>query len=379
MYMHTNRKLTGRERLKRIFAGQMPDRPAIKIWGLEPGQNLKHPGYEKIYKLGLQYTDLMPSAYSPVNILFGSLWNEISSSETVKTDSDEWLDTVTTVKLPTGRTLRSVYRKSTIGKPGRIMEYYIKEEQDLIDILELTYKPYPFQSKAFFEMESQIGERGITLFILPEPIYHLQRHMGSETLAYFSMDNRELLLESLKIFAGRTLGFVRDAFDAGVNGVMGWTGPEVCIPPLMSYNDFEEFVFEIDKPIIDLVHEKGGKFWVHCHGKMKGVIEQFADMGVDMLNPIEPPPMGDITLSEAFALVGNRMGLEGNLEADEMMLSSEERIRFLVREALDVGSQYGRFILCPSSGYMEQAIPSEQYVNNFCTYIREAVAYFTEK
>ncbi len=372
-------ELTGRERLKRIFAGQTTDRPAIKIWGLEPNQSLKHPDYEKVYKLGLQYTDLTPTAYSPVNILFGSLWDEISSAATVKTDSEEWVDTITTVKLPRGRTLRSVYRKSTMGKPGRIMEYYIKEKQDLIDILELPYKPYPFQAEPFFEMERLVGDRGITTFILPEPIYHLQRHMGSETLAYFSVDNRELLLESLKIFSGRTLEFAREAFDAGVEGIMGWTGPEVCIPPLMSYDDFEEYVFKIDKPIIDLVHEKGARFWVHCHGKMKRVIERFAEMGADMLNPIEPPPMGDITLDEAFSLVGNRMGLEGNLEVDEMMLSSEERIRFLVREALDIGSRYGRFILCPSSGYMEQADPSEQYIRNFCAYIREAVAYVTEK
>jgi len=372
------KSLTGRERIISIFNGKTPDRPAVKLWGLEPDQELKHPAYRAIYKLGIQYTDLTPYAESPINLLFGSRWNDISEIEVKPTDSDEWIDIETKVHLPEGRILKSIYRRSTIGKPGRIMEFFIKEPDDLSEIMKIPYEPYPFNPKPFFEMEGKVGDRGVTMFILPEPVYHLQRHMGSENLAVLSKDCRDLIIETLNILVKRVKLHAMEALKSNINTIMGWTGPEVCIPPLMSLDDFEDFVFAIDKPVIDLVHENGGRFWVHSHGKMSGIIDRFAEMGVDVLNPIEPPPMGDITLEDAFCKVGDRMGLEGNIEVDELMLSSNERIKYLVRNALDIGRRYGRFILCLSSGYMETPEPSDILIENLATYIVEAISYVSE-
>lgn len=369
------KSLTSRERIMRIFYNKTPDRPAIKLWGLEPDQELKHPAYEEIYRLGIQYTDLVPYAESPINLLFGGKWDDISEIEVKQTDSDEWIDIETKVHLPGGRTLKSIYRRSTIGKPGRIMEFFIKEPDDLSEIIKIPYEPYPFNPKSFFEMENKVADRGVTTFILPEPVYHLQRYMGSENLAVMSRDCRDLIIETLNMMAKRVKLHVIEAFKSDIKTIMGWTGPEICIPPLMSLDDFEDFVFAIDKPIIDLVHESGGRFWVHSHGKMSNVIERFAEMGVDVLNPIEPPPMGDINLEDAFCKVGDRMGLEGNIEVGELMLSSNERIKYLVRNALDIGKRYGRFILCPSSGYMETPEPSDKLIENFVTYIEEATSY----
>jgi uroporphyrinogen-III decarboxylase len=165
---------------------------------------------------------------------------------------------------------------------------------------------------------------------------------------------------------------VIQAFEAGLEPAFAWVGPELCIPPLMSPKDFEDFVSRFDKPLIDLIHERGGHAWVHCHGKMGPVLERFVEMGVDVLNPMEPPPMGDLTLEEAFARVGDRMALEGNIETHELMSASKERIRDLVREAIEAGSGR-RFILCPSSGYMECPEPDARLIENLLTFIEEGV------
>ena len=76
-------------------------------------------------------------------------------------------------------------------------------------------------------------------------------------------------------------------------------------------------VVEVDKPTIAAIHDHGGLVWVHCHGGMNPVLELFMEMGVDCLNPIEPPPMGDILLSEAKERVKGRMCLEGNIEVGD--------------------------------------------------------------
>ena len=98
------------------------------------------------------------------------------------------------------------------------------------------------------------------------------------------------------------------------------------------------------------------------------------EMGVDCLNPIEPPPMGDMTLRQAREVVGNRMCLEGNLEADDMFRARAERIRRLVAEAIE-DARGGGLILCPTSGFMEWPIATPRQVENYLTYIEAGLEY----
>jgi len=100
--------------------------------------------------------------------------------------------------------------------------------------------------------------------------------------------------------------------------------------------------------------------------------ERFADMGVDVLNPIGPPPMGDMTLDEAFAAVGERMGLEGNIETHDLMVAPREEIGEKIHAALTAGAGR-RFILCPCSGFDEDQAPSRRLLDNLSFYIEEGL------
>ena len=142
------------------------------------------------------------------------------------------------------------------------------------------------------------------------------------------------------------------------------------MPPLMGVKDFEEFVFDMDKPICDAIHDAGGHVWVHSHNKVAKFIDSFIDMGVDVLNPLEPPKNGDIDFNEIVAKYGNRIGWEGNIEIQEIIQASPERLRYLIDECVNAGNKSGRFILCPSTGYMEISQPTEQYINNLMLYLR---------
>ena len=59
-----------------------------------------------------------------------------------------------------------------------------------------------------------------------------------------------------------------------------------------------------DSKGLNVIHDAGRLAWVHCHGKMNPVLDRFIEMGVDCLNPVEPPPMGDILLSDAKRRAG---------------------------------------------------------------------------
>ena len=344
----------------------------MKLWGAQLDQKLLHPAYEPVYRMAVERTDLAVSASSPFDLHWGSRQQEICERVEEPTGADEWVEDITRVHTPAG-TLRSVFTRSTVGNPGYQKEYLLKEPDDIEKVLSVPYQPYPFSVDAFHSMEQTIGERGLTMFGVAHAMYGLQRLTGSENFAVWSTTaHRGLLRQAVEVFAQRIREHVVRAFDAGLGPVFGWVGPELCIPPLMSPADFEEFVFDFDQPLVDLIHERGGQVWMHCHGKMGPVLERFVDMGIDVLNPIEPPPMGDVTLAEAFERVGERMGLEGNIETHELMTATREHLAEQVREAMAAGCGH-RFILCPSSGYMEWPDPPDRLIENLLTYIEEGV------
>lgn len=366
--------MTRRERLNAIFEGRIPDRPAVKIWGADPRSSVSQPGFEKVRQLAVDKTDLFIGAGSPFHIYAGTNTERLITSEEVPTATPEWMNVITTYHTPEGD-LREVFQKSTCGKPGYEMEYLLKEPDDILKILSLPYEPFPLDATPYHDTNACVGDSGLAYFGLDHAMYALQRLIGSENFALWSLTDDELMMEAMRVFATRLHGHANAAVASGLGkAVFGWVGPELCIPPLMSPSAFDRYVTDLDKPVIETIHNAGGRIWVHCHGKMSPVILRFADMGVDVLNPIEPPPMGDVTMAEAFKLIDDRMGLEGGIETHDLMSSSQERIHEMSHAVLDAG-RGRRLILCPSSGYTESVTPSDAEIRNWLYFINEGVDY----
>ncbi|NLG25159.1 MAG: hypothetical protein GX558_07360 [Clostridiales bacterium] len=361
--------LTRHERLARLFRGQEVDRPAIKLWALREGQALLHPDYRPVYELGMRTTELFDGGSCPFDCVLGAGSRVGREQHAV---SDEW-DQLTTTLDVGGRVLRRVDLVSRVGKPGYAMEHFVKEGADLEAILALPFAPYPADLASYERAVMRVGEAGLALYGLPHPAYALYELMGSEALAMMTLEARELLDRAVSLFSDRLLAHVRRLLDAGLSKAGGllafaWVGPELFLPPLLSPADFDQFCFAPDKRLIDLIHDAGGYAWIHCHGKVRDFIDRFARMGCDMLNPIEPPPMGDLSLREAFSLAGGRMALEGNIEIGDIMTASPDYIRFLVDRALNECEN--RFVLGLTTGYMEVPTPPARMIENELLFLR---------
>jgi hypothetical protein len=122
------------------------------------------------------------------------------------------------------------------------------------------------------------------------------------------------------------------------------------VPPLHGPTDFLDFNVRYDKPIIDLVHDAGGRVYIHCHGSVKRVMEGFLDMGVDVLHPFEAPPMGDITPAEAKEAIRGRICYEGNIQIHHMYAHTPEQVGeetlALIETVFDDGTG---LIVCPTA------------------------------
>jgi len=360
-------KLTSHERIMRIFRNEEVDRPVLKVWGAHPDIHLLHPAYEPVHKLSMEKTDLFLDAGSPIDVQFGRNASQYIEMHDVP-QNDTWVDCHRYYHLP-GRTLHSVERRSLKGDPTYILEHAIKEPEDIEALMAVPYEPFSFEARHYENGVRKVGDRGIMMFSIPHAGYAAQMMMGSETIAFMSIDERELLKAYIDLLGGRIRDHVKAAINSGIRGVFGWVGPELLIPPLMSYNDFREFVYDVDKPICDDIHNAGGHVWMHCHGKVAKLLPDFISMGIDVLNPLEPPKNGDIILHEDVAKYGRAIGWEGNIEIQSLIQDDAETIREQIRYCADIAKQVNRFVLCPSAGYNEYPRPDENYINNMLLFM----------
>ena len=111
-----------------------------------------------------------------------------------------------------------------------------------------------------------------------------------------------------------------------------------------------------DTPLCERIRSAGCLVYVHCHGFLDAVLERFADMGVNVLHPIEAPPLGDIALAEAKRRIGDRVCLEGNIQIGDVMTLDRSQIVEQVRQAIADAGHGGGLILSLTATPFERVL-----------------------
>lgn len=341
--------MTSRERILAALRGEMPDRVPIWAWGVYPGLAEQHPTIQPVVDAYLERGDIL-RWWSPGGGGFFTASEEYSSTtEARPSELKEYDERVTTVTTPAGD-LTEVFYLSREGKPGYCKKNYLQTEQDVEKLLSIPYVPPRPDCSGFFELDRELAERGLLIVTVPaDPMYSLNRLTGSETFAIWSIEKRDMIRELIGMFLQRTKDWVEWVIAQGVGPLFGYVGPELCVPPLQSPRDFEEFVVEPDREINDMIRGDGKMVLVHCHASMDAVLEGFVRMRADALHPIEPPPMGDVTLAEAKRRVGKDLCIVGNIQEHEIWTMPNQQFRELVEDTVKVGMEGGRFILSPTA------------------------------
>ncbi|NLO74624.1 MAG: hypothetical protein GX100_11040 [candidate division WS1 bacterium] len=318
----------------------------INLWGFnQTGLGSRDASWQPVHELVVRYGLEGHVAWSGERTACGGV-----QTYTRETGDPDRYEEVMTLATPAGD-LQSVYSCSRSGKPGYTVKYLVTSVEEAGRWLSLPDPDLPSVG-GFHERERQVGERALLCIAVGDwasPMQMVNEAVGSELWAYWLHDERELLHEMVGKTFRRILRELQHYLAHGVGPLYGWGGPELCLPPLASVHDFEDFVVRYDQPLIEAVHEGGGVVWVHCHGDMAPVLQHFLDMGVDCLNPIEPPPMGKLTLAEVKEHVAGQMTLEGGVESSALDLLSPAAMAEVVAETVAMGKPGGRFILGPTS------------------------------
>ncbi|MCL1796176.1 MAG: hypothetical protein FWG37_04710 [Clostridia bacterium] len=223
------------------------------------------------------------------------------------------------------------------------------------------------------EAEKLLGDTGIVCVDMGDPLCEVAQYFDLPDFLVTALGEPELFHRALERSARRKLSEVK-AFAAAAPGRL-WRiyGPEYATAPFLPPELFDAYVVRYDKPIIDAIKRHGGYPRVHCHGNLRGVIGHIASLGCDGLDPIEPPPQGDMSLAEVRAHLGKDMVLFGNIELSEIESLDTVTFAARVRGALAEGCASGSrgFVLMHTASPIGRTL-SAQTTENYRTMIEIA-------
>jgi hypothetical protein len=111
-----------------------------------------------------------------------------------------------------------------------------------------------------------------------------------------------------------------------------------------------EFYRQFELPylarVADAIREFGKTGYVHTCGHIHDRLEIIAESGIPGLECLDPPPIGNVELEDAFRRIGDKMFIKGNIDSVNSLLEGTDKsIRADVGEIMRTGMANKGFIL----------------------------------
>ena len=349
----TNDGMTSAQRLMATLRHEPVDRVPISAhelvgWNPDLWEN-QLPSYHRLMDVIRARTDCLYLFGIPMRNTLESV-----SRETWEENQSRW--TRTTVHTPRGN-LRMVHRRDVDVNTTWRVERLLKTDDDIQRYLSIPFEMAPPDMGPFFRAQEHLGERGIMLVSIADPICivaELFRFQDFMMRAFYQPDQ---IVEMLNVIAPRVYDFLDAILEGGAGPLIRIVGPEYVTAPYLPPELFRRFVVEYNRPMIERIHNYGRFARIHCHGRIRDVLDMIVEMGADALDPVEAPPSGDISLAEVKALYGDQLCLMGNLQVRDLELATPEQMERIVRETMEEGKPEGGFVIMPTAAPINTLLP----------------------
>jgi uroporphyrinogen decarboxylase len=210
-----------------------------------------------------------------------------------------------------------------------------------------------FRLGSFFEQAWAL--RGLEQFML-------DIGMGSPIAGYIMDRILEVHLENLRAvldLAGDRLDMVYTYDDVATQNSL-----------LISPKSWRKLVKPRHRKILDLIHSYGKPAMYHCDGAVAPLIPELIDIGVDVLNPIQPDSKG-MDPAGLKATYGQQLTFHGGVDIIRTLpRGTPEQIRSEVRARVQTLGQGGGYIMC-SSHHIQPDTPLENVLAMYEPALRE--------
>lgn len=224
-------------------------------------------------------------------------------------------------------------------------EYLFKTKDDMKRLKYLVSSPERADWTDWFAAERMLGEDGLLMLQIRSAVNGRGGEaLPTEELMMMFYDDRELFDEYLALFHEAELAEVKAGLRAGVKHFfLNWYYNSLSTG--WSPSIWRDSFFPQLKAVCDLIHEGGGTANFYDDGRCMGAIDFFADAGIDVLQTLTPPPVGDVDLAEVKRRIGARVCLMGYVDLIYVLQrGTPELIEKTVKEAIETAGPTG-FIL----------------------------------
>ena len=251
-----------------------------------------------------------------------------------------------------------------ITRPGdasgfeHIVEPLVKDRADLDKVSHLL----PPAEQAYIGeiplLQEAIGDIGLLVVKATQGVdQFLMDALGMESALMMYHDDRELLEQTLRLFQDYHRAILKRVLEQGIELIfepwyncglgVGWA-PE----------QYRQMVLPMIKENVELIHSYGALVDYYDDGKMDGILEDLASVGVDVAETLSPPPLGDIDLASAKKRVGDKMCLKGHIDQINLIcFGTVQQIREAVRKAIEIAAPGSGFILGTSDSIRPESPP----------------------
>lgn len=317
-----------RERTLAVLRGEKPDKlPWLGYYGLTPStgeaeRELRDRGLGLIFRL--------------------RVWREEMPNVTVEErTTGEIRERV--YATPVGK-LTEKWR--TMAKPNLTWrtEYLVKKPEDYevahFMIRDTVYVP---DYEPFIEAEQNLGGDGLAYVrIEPSPFQKLMKDlMGARNLATGFYRDRKDVERLIHAVATKQEELYRLVADSPTEVVQI---PDNINSVFTSPAFFEQFCLPYYRQRAPVLRAKGKIVMCHMDGRLRALKDLISEAGLDCVEAFTPPPMGDLSLDEAWAAWGDDLPIWVNFPASVCLLGAE-RLRKYARELVRKGVAHGHMLL----------------------------------
>ena len=385
--------MTSRERLTATLRGKEVGRPAVNFYEIggfqidpsDPDEfNVYNdPSWKPLLQLAEEQTDLIRMR-SPVRPRSHKVETSIDKTDAANY-RDEFFKTENyiedgcrfkrvTLKIG-GRTMTSLTRRSPEIDTVWTIEHLLKNVDDLKAYLELPDEVFAEQVNVadLVEEDKKLGDRGIVMVDTEDPICTAAYLFCMEDFTIVALTEQKLFHRLLEKLSRHI--YIRTEVTAKEFPGHLWRiyGPEYATEPYLPPHLFKEYVVRYTGPMVETIQKYSGFARIHCHGRIRAVLDYIVEMGATAIDPVEPPPHGDVELEYVRREYGDKLVLFGNLEIADIENMEPSNFEKVVEKTLTDGtSGEGKgFVLMPSSAPNGRKI-TPRIMANYETMVRLA-------
>ena len=311
----------------------------------------------------------------PREYWFGGLTREIHEDiETSIHRTQAGDDTVTTrsYKTKSGRELterlRYVFSKSTVVQEKFLVDD-VSTQRHVLETF-IGGRSWHFDAERYRQVQCTVGDCGVVIAgELFSPLKMLHLLMGPGNTIYFVTDYPELAAALCAAHEHAQLDLLRQMAQVGVKVMMAMDNLDTAFHPPHYVEQYSASFYE---KAARLCHDHDCLFMIHACGQQKDNLRLISTLGVDGMEGVAYPPLGEVTLLEAMEMAGEQFIITGGISAAEIeTLTTRYDVFAYIRSLFEQMRPYrNRFILSascntPTNASFEQILWFKEAWNEF--------------